>query len=31
MAVAWHPNRQWDWCISGDKKKKIDPIFTEAL
>ena len=29
MLVAWHPTRWWDWCISEDEKKEIDPIFIE--
>ena len=31
MPVAWHPDRWWDWCISEDEKKDIDPIFIEWL
>ena len=31
MPVAWHPKRWWNWCVSEDKKMKIDPIFTEEL
>ena len=31
MPVAWHPDRWWDWCISEDEKKDIDPIFMEWL
>ena len=31
MPVAWHPNRQWDSCMSEDEKKEIDPMFTEEL
>ena len=26
---VWHPNRKWDWCVSQDEKKEIEPIFTE--
>ena len=29
MAIAWHPNRWWDWCLSEDEKKEIESIFTE--
>ena len=29
MPVAWHPNRWWDWCVSENEKKEIEPIFTE--
>ena len=31
MPVAWHPNRRWDWCVSDDEKKEIDPMFTVEL
>ena len=31
MPVAWHPNRWWDWCMSEDGMKKIDPMFIEEL
>ena len=31
MPVAWHLDRCWDWCISEDEKKEIDPMFTEKL
>ena len=31
MPVAWHPSRWWDWCMSEDEKKKIDPMFIEEL
>ena len=31
MPVAWHPNGWWDWCVSEDEKKEIDPIFIEEL
>ena len=31
MPVAWHPDRWWDWCISEDEKKEIDPIFIKEL
>ena len=26
MSVAWHPTRWWDWCISEDEKKDIQPF-----
>ena len=29
MPVAWYPNRWWNFCVSGDEKKEIEPIFTE--
>ena len=31
MLVAWHPSRWWDWCMSEDEKKEIDPMFIEEL
>ena len=31
MSAAWHLNRWWDWCMSEDQKKEIDPIFIEEL
>ena len=31
MPVAWHPDKWWDWCISEDEKKEIDPIFIKEL
>ena len=31
MPVTWHrPARWWDWCMSGDDKKRIEPIFTNT-
>ena len=29
MAVAWHPHRWWDGCMSEDEKKEINPMFIE--
>ena len=29
MQREWHPNRWWNFCMSGDEKKEIDPMFTE--
>ena len=29
MPVSWNPNRWWDWCVSEDEKKEIEPIFAE--
>ena len=31
MPIAWHPNRWWNFCVSEDEKKEIDPIFIEEL
>ena len=34
MPIAWHPERWWNFCMSGDEKKKkkkeIEPIFIES-
>ena len=29
MTVAWHSKRWWDWWVSEDEKKEIDPMFIE--
>ena len=29
MLIAWHPRRWWNFCMSKDKKKEIEPVFTE--
>ena len=29
MLIAWHPRRWWDFCMSKEEKKEIEPIFTE--
>ena len=31
MPITWHPNRWWDWYMSEDEKKEIDPMFIEEL
>ena len=31
MLVAWHPDRWWDWCMSEDEKRVINPMFIEEL
>ena len=31
MPVAWHPNRWWDWFMSDDEKKEIDPMSIKEL
>ena len=31
MLVVWHPNRQWDWCMSEDEKKEMDLMFIDEL
>ena len=29
MLIAWHPNRWWNFCVSENEKKEIEPIFTK--
>ena len=29
MLAAWHSRRWWNFCISEDEKKEIEPTFTE--
>ena len=29
MPTAWHPKRRWDFCMSEDEEKEIEPVFTE--
>ena len=29
MPIAWHPKGYWNVYMSWDKKKEIEPIFTE--
>ena len=29
MLIAWHPRLWWNFCMSEDEKKEIEPIFTE--
>ena len=29
MPIAWHPRRWWNFCISGDEKIEIEPVFPE--
>ena len=31
MPLVWRPNKWWDWCMSEDEKKEIDPMFIEDL
>ena len=31
MTIGWHPKRYWDWCVSEDAKKEVDPVFIEEL
>ena len=27
MPIAWHPSRQWDWCVPEDEKKETEKLF----
>ena len=29
MLIAWYPRRWWDFYMSEDEKKEIEPILTE--
>ena len=29
MPIAWHPRISWNFCMSEDEEKEIEPIFTE--
>ena len=31
IPVAWHPTRWWYWCFPEDKKKEIEPTFTNEV
>ena len=31
IAITWHPKRWWNFCVSEDEKKEIEPIFTEGF
>ena len=31
MPLGWHPDKWWDWCMSEDEKKEIDPSFIQDL
>ena len=31
MPAVWDTNKWWDWDISEDEKKEIDPMFIEEL
>ena len=31
MLVAWHSTRGSDWYLSKEKKKQIEPAFTDKL
>ena len=29
MPIAWHPKRQWNFCMSEYEKKEIEPVLTD--
>ena len=29
MILARHPTKYWHWCVPGDEKKEMEPIFTD--
>ena len=31
MPIGKHPKRWWNFCVSVDEKKEIDPMFIEEL
>ena len=31
MLLMRHPLRWWDWCLSEDEKKRMEPIFTDKV
>ena len=31
MPRAWYPKRWWNFCMSEDEEKEIEPIFTKKL
>ena len=31
MPITRHPKRWWNFCMSEDEKKLLEPIFTEEL
>ena len=31
IPVAWHPTRQYDWCMLQDEKKETDLVFTKKV
>ena len=31
IPIAWHPKRWWNFSMSKDEEKEIEPIFTETF
>ena len=31
IAIAWHPNRCWNWCMSENEKEEIGSFFIKDL
>ena len=29
IPIVWHPKRWWNFCMTEDEKKEIEPIFIE--
>ena len=29
MPAEWHQTRWWDWYMSKDRKKRMDPSFSD--
>ena len=29
MPIVWHLKRWWNFCMSEDEKKELEPIFTQ--
>ena len=29
MPITWHPKRWWNFCMSEDEEKEIEPTFAE--
>ena len=28
MRVAWHPSRNWDWCVLEDEKRETEKLWS---
>ena len=31
IPIVWHPKRWWNFCLSEDEKKEVEPIFIVRL
>ena len=27
LPIAWHPSRQWDWCVPEDEKEDAEKLW----